>query len=73
MAVPKKKVSKSRRNNRRSHDSLNKVNISVDSKTGEYKLPHHVSLKDGYYNGKKVFKTREEKRAEKKAEQEDNK
>jgi large subunit ribosomal protein L32 len=55
MAVPKKKTSKSRRNNRRAHHALKPINVVVDSKTGEYKLPHRVSLKDGYYNGKQIF------------------
>ena len=55
MAVPKKKTSKSRRNMRRSHDALDKVNVIVDSKTGEYKLPHHMSLVDGTYNGRSVI------------------
>lgn len=54
MAVPKRKTSKSRRNMRRSHDSLSRVNVVVDSVTGEYKLPHHISLSDGYYNGKQI-------------------
>jgi large subunit ribosomal protein L32 len=58
MAVPKKKTSKSRRNLRRAHDALKGVNVVIDSTTGEYKLPHHVSLKDGFYNGKKVMKVR---------------
>ena len=54
MAVPKKKVSKSRRNQRRAHDSLAKVNIIINKTTGEYQLPHQVSV-DGYYKGKKVI------------------
>ncbi len=54
MAVPKKKTSKSRRNMRRAHDALKPINVVIDSKTGEYKLPHHISLEDGYYNGKNV-------------------
>jgi len=73
MAVPKKKISKSRRNQRRSHDKIEKINVVIDSKTGEYKLPHHVSLKDGYYNGKKLYKTREEKRLEKARQEEEQK
>lgn len=55
MAVPKKKTSTSRRNQRRAHDSLNPINISFDKDTGEAKLPHHISLKDGMYNGKQVL------------------
>ena len=56
MAVPKKKVSKLKRNNRRAHDKISYTPISFDSVTGEPKLPHHLSLKDGYYNGKQLVK-----------------
>lgn len=54
MAVPKKKTSKSKRNMRRSHLALRKINVVVDPVTGEYKLPHHISLIDGTYNGRQV-------------------
>lgn len=57
MAVPKKKTSKSRRNMRRSHHAIKKINVVVDAVTGEYKLPHHISLVDGYYNGRQVLVT----------------
>jgi large subunit ribosomal protein L32 len=53
MAVPKKKTSKSRRNQRRSHHALGLINIVEDATTGELKLPHHIS-KDGYYSGRQV-------------------
>jgi large subunit ribosomal protein L32 len=56
MAVPKQKTSRSKRNSRRAHDGISKVSISFDSVTGEPKLPHHLSLKDGYYNGKQMVK-----------------
>ncbi len=56
MAVPKRKTSPSRRGNRRAHDSLGRINIIFDKESGEPKLPHQVSLKDGTYNGRKVFK-----------------
>ncbi len=55
MAVPKRKTSKSRRNQRRSHHRISPVNIIEDKKSGEYKLSHHVDLKSGYYNGKKIL------------------
>lgn len=55
MAVPKRKTSKSRRGHRRAHKGLARVNVVVDSTTGELKLPHHISLEDGYYNGKQVI------------------
>ena len=55
MAVPKRKTSKSRRNKRRSHLSIKNINIVEDKKTGEYRLSHHVDLKTGFYNGRKIF------------------
>ncbi len=63
MAVPKRKTSKSKRNMRRSHDGIKKVVIAYDSVTGEPKLPHHLSLKDGYYNGKQIIKPKADKTA----------
>ena len=55
MAVPKRKTTKSKRNQRRSHHRVKNVNIVEDKKSGEYKLSHHVDLKSGYYNGKKIL------------------
>jgi large subunit ribosomal protein L32 len=31
------------------------VNVIVDSQTGEYRLPHHVSLADGNYKGRQII------------------
>ena len=55
MAVPKRKTSKSRRNKRRSHIKFMPKNIIEDKKSGEYRLSHHIDLKTGLYNGRKVF------------------
>ena len=55
MAVPKRKTSKSRRNKRRSHHRLTASNVIEDKKSGEYRLPHHIDLKTGTYNGKKIL------------------
>ena len=55
MAVPKRKTSKAKRNQRRSPHVVSQVNIVEDKKAGEYKLSHHVDLKSGYYNGKKIL------------------
>lgn len=68
MAVPKKKISKSRRGNRRSGNgsyNANLPNVAVDKTSGELKLPHQISL-DGYYNGRKVIadKVKKEKTEE---------
>lgn len=53
MAVPKHKVSRSRRNKRRAHDALKAAKAVEDATTGELKRPHHVSP-DGYYRGRQV-------------------
>jgi len=55
MAVPKRKTSVSKKRMRRSHHKLIASNIVEDKKSGEYKLSHHVDLKSGYYNGKKIL------------------
>ncbi len=56
MAVQKSKVTRSRRGQRRSHDSLDAATLSVDQTTGEKHLRHHVTA-DGFYRGKKVVET----------------
>ncbi len=53
MAVPKKKISKSRRGQRRSHNALTPVTVVEDKTSGELKRPHHVSS-DGHYDGRQV-------------------
>ena len=53
MAVQKSKVTRSRRGQRRSHDSLNAPTLSVESTSGETHRRHHVSA-DGFYRGKQV-------------------
>ena len=56
MAVPKRKLSVSRRGKRRSHLAANFKNVVEDKKSGEFRLPHHVDTKTGMYNGKQIFK-----------------
>ena len=55
MAVQKRKTSVSRRNKRRSHHRIEPSNVLEDKKTGEYRLSHHIDLKTGFYNGKKIL------------------
>lgn len=55
MAVPRKKVSKSKRNMRRAHHALARVNLIECSNCGELKLPHHICGACGYYNGREVI------------------
>ncbi|MDB3992613.1 50S ribosomal protein L32 [Gammaproteobacteria bacterium] len=59
MAVQKSKVTRSRRNKRRTHDSLSGPTLSTDSATGEVHRRHHVTA-DGFYKGKKVIEVSEE-------------
>ena len=55
MAVPKRKTTVSKRNKRRSHHKISNVNVAEDKKTGEYRVSHHIDLKTGFYNGKKIL------------------
>ena len=59
MAVQKSKVTRSRRGQRRSHDSLTGSTLSVDPTSGEVHRRHHVSA-DGFYRGKKVVDTQDD-------------
>ena len=56
MAVQKSKVTRSRRGQRRSHDSLVKGVLSVDESSGEKHRRHHITS-EGFYRGKKVVDT----------------
>ncbi|MFZ2620867.1 MAG: 50S ribosomal protein L32 [Alphaproteobacteria bacterium] len=54
MAVPKKKISKSRRGMRRAHDAIGTGAYGISTE-GELKQRHHVSP-DGWYRGRQVIK-----------------
>lgn len=54
MAVPQNKVTRARRNNRRSHDSLVADNPAECSNCGELKRPHHVCPSCGHYDDREV-------------------
>ena len=56
MAVPKRKTSVSKRNMRRSHDSLKSINIILDKDSGEPRLSHKIDLSTGIYNGREILK-----------------
>ena len=59
MAVPKKKISKSRRNMRRSHDALTPAAYEECPNCGELKRPHHVCAACGQYDGREVTEAAE--------------
>ena len=54
MAVPKKKISKSRRDMRRSHHALEGSAHVECPNCGELKRPHHVCAACGFYDGREV-------------------
>lgn len=55
MAVQQNKVSKSRRNNRRAHDSLSAASRHECPNCGELKRPHHVCAACGHYADREVI------------------
>ncbi|AGS06984.1 50S ribosomal protein L32 [Candidatus Profftella armatura] len=57
MAVQKSKKTPSKRGMRRSHSFLSEPPISIDIKTGEKHLYHHISPK-GFYKGRKILKNK---------------
>ena len=60
MAVPKRKVSPSKRGMRRSADALRKPTYIGDKDSGELRRPHHIDLKTGMYKGRQVLKPKTE-------------
>ena len=59
MAVQKSKVTRSRRGQRRSHDSLTSKALSQDPLTGETHLRHHVSP-EGVFKGRQIVSSKED-------------
>lgn len=59
MAVPKKKVTRAKRDMRRSHHALAQPRYAECPNCGEVKRPHHVCAKCGHYNGREVVETAE--------------
>mgnify|MGYP001196669080 FL=1 len=60
MAVPKRKTSVSKRNMRRSHDSLKRINIILDKDSGEPRLSHKIDISTGMYKGRQILKKKTE-------------
>ena len=59
MAVPKRKVSPSRRGKRRAADALAKPTYIENPDSVELHRPHHVDLKSGMYRGRQVLDPRD--------------
>ena len=54
MAVPKSKITRSRRGQRRSHDALVADNPNECPNCGELKRPHHICAACGHYAEREV-------------------
>lgn len=54
-AVPKRKISKSRRDKRRTHDSLTPFHLVSCPNCGEKHRAHHVCLNCGVYNSRQIL------------------
>jgi len=63
MPVQKSRRTPSTRGMRRAHDKLTKPTLSVDATSGETHTRHRITP-DGFYRGKKVIETRDDKQAE---------
>ncbi len=56
MAVPKRKTSYSKRNMRRSHNSIKDINIIIDKDSGEPRISHTIDKSTGMYKGRQIIK-----------------
>ena len=59
MAVQQRRKTRSKRDKRRTHQSLSNVALSIDHETGEMHRRHHMT-EDGYYRGVQVIPEQEE-------------
>jgi len=56
MAVPKRKISKQRKNKRRTHYKLTAPGLVECSQCHSLKMSHRVCKECGYYDGKEIVK-----------------
>ncbi|RLE16530.1 MAG: 50S ribosomal protein L32 [Acidobacteria bacterium] len=59
MANPKRKISKGKRDRRRSHDAMKVPELTICPNCQEKKLPHRVCPHCGYYKGEQVVEVKE--------------
>lgn len=58
--LPKRRVSRTRRDKRRTHDKISLPNLIYDANTGEYRLAHHVGKQSGMYKGRQVLEAQDD-------------
>lgn len=56
MAVPKRRVSRQKRNSRRAHWKLSLPSLVSCPQCHDFKLPHRVCGACGYYKGREIIK-----------------
>ncbi len=61
MALPKKKMSRSRRDRRRAHEALDKLNLVACPQCNELKRPHAICPSCGTFRGVKYLATENDK------------
>lgn len=59
---PKRKISKARRDRRRSHDALITSNLIACSNCGEMALQHTVCPSCGFYKGREIIEVKKEEK-----------
>lgn len=64
MGVPKRRVSRTRKRERRSHHALTVPHLESCSHCHEPKRPHHACPNCGWYGGREAVKIREKKTPE---------
>ncbi|MCE5207617.1 MAG: 50S ribosomal protein L32 [Chloroflexi bacterium] len=60
--LPKRKLSKGRRDRRRAHDALQAINLVQCSNCGEMRLPHTVCDNCGFYQGREIISKESKKK-----------
>ncbi len=58
-ALPKRKISRGRRDRRRQHDRLRPVTLVACDNCGAMKRPHTVCQECGHYQGREIFEVEE--------------
>jgi len=62
--LPKRKISKGRRDRRRANDALVPVHLIACPQCGSLRRPHEVCPECGTYRGEKVLETKADKKKE---------
>ncbi len=59
MANPKKKMSRTRRNKRRTHYVMDQPALATCDHCGSTKMPHRICSSCGFYGGRKIVEVEE--------------